>query len=96
MIQTGSINYGVHTPEWNLLTGTGDRSFRPADIAFDPPFDTTPKVVLSLAGVDNDAGANLRVALEAYDIEPGEFSLRIFTWADTRLYSVAVTWLAHD
>ena len=96
MIQTGSANYGVHSPEWNLLDGTGDRSFRAPDISFDPPFDTTPRVSLALAGIDNDVTANLRVALEAYDIEPGEFSLRIITWADTKLYSVAVTWIAHD
>ena len=55
-----------------------------------------PRVVLALAGVDCSKEANLRLDLEAYDIEPGEFSIRIKAWDDTLVYGVLVTWIAHD
>jgi hypothetical protein len=96
MIQTGTAWYTADSPEWNLHTGTGDRFFRPADVKFDPPFDASPHVVLALAGVDCSHEANLRLDLEAYDIEPGEFSIRIKAWDDTLVFGVQLTWIAHD
>jgi hypothetical protein len=96
MIKTGMARYGVDLPDWNLHTGTGDRSFRTPDVSFDSPFDTPPNVVLAVGGIDSAQTANLRLALEAYDCEPGEFNIRISTWADTLLFNVVVTWIAHD
>jgi H-type lectin domain len=95
MIQTGMVLFG-DSPEWNLSAGSGERFFRTPDVCFDPPFETAPAVVLAMAGVDSAYTANLRIALEAYDIEPGEFSIRIRTWDDTLLFNVLVTWIAHD
>jgi len=97
MIQTGTAWYDVvNTPEWNLNAGIGDRSVRTPDIPFNPPFSQPPHVVLALAGVDSERTANLRVALEPHDIEPGEFSIKIKTWHDTALYGVGVAWIAYD
>jgi H-type lectin domain len=96
MIQTGMAGFGVDSPDWNLNTGIGERSFRTPDVSFDPPFDSAPHVVLAIGGVDIANLANLRLGLEAYDVEPGEFSIRIRTWSDTQLYNVLVTWIAHD
>ncbi len=95
MLQTGTVWYGVDSPGWNLHSGTGERVFRAPDVSFDPPFGTPPKVMLAVAGIDSDQTTNLRVVLEAYDVEPGEFSIRINTWDDTLVYNVWVAWIAH-
>ncbi len=95
MIQTGREWYCTgKTPEWNLDSGNGERVFRAPDIAFSLPFPAPPTVQLAVGGVDSSA--NLRVTLQAYDIEPGEFSIRIGTWGDTAIHQLWVTWIAHD
>jgi hypothetical protein len=96
MIQSGTIYYGVDSQDWTLHEGTGRRVFRPPDVRFDTPFSTTPNVVLSLRGIDSDNNANLRLWVEAFDVEPEEFSIRVLTHGDTLIYNVWVAWIAHD
>jgi hypothetical protein len=96
VIQSGSLHYNVDTRGWHLASGSGERWIEPADVKFDTPFSTTPKVTLALTGVDADHATNLRLNLEAYDIGLDEFSVRISTWDDTLVYAVWVTWIAHD
>ena len=96
MIRSGTAWYGTESEGWNLHTGLGERSFRTQDVSFDAPFSTPPKVLLALGGIDSDRTTNLRVVLEAYDIEPGEFSIRIRTWDDTVIHNVLIAWIAHD
>lgn len=97
MIQTGIVRYGYTTEtDWNLHTGTGERSFRTPDISFEKPFTAPPRVVLALGGLDSEHTTNLRVHLDPYDIEASEFSVKIQTWADTRLYEVSIMWVAYD
>jgi len=96
MFQTGKVFYGVDSPGWNLHTATGERRFRSPDIAFGPPFGTPPKVALALAGVDAEHATNLRLMLDAEDVEPGEFNIVVSTWEDSLVYNVLVTWIASD
>lgn len=96
MIQSGRLHYNVDTRGWDLASGSGERWLEPPDIEFETPFATAPKVVLALAGVDSDQATNLRLNLEAYDIGPEEFSVRISTWDDTLVYAVWITWIAHE
>ena len=96
MVRSGTLWYGTESPGWSLNTGFGDRTFRALDVTFDPPFEVAPNVLVALAGVDSEHATNLRVVVEAYDIEPGEFSIRVRTWHDTILYNVQIAWLAHD
>ncbi len=96
MIQTGTAWYSVQTPGWNLHVGTGPRSFRTPDISFQPQFPAPPTVVLAIGGVDSEHVTNLRATLQAYDIEPEEFSIEIGTWGDSAIYQLWVTWIAHD
>jgi hypothetical protein len=93
MIQAGTAFYDTNTPGWTLNTGTGDRSFTSPDIRFDPPFQAPPKIAVSLAGLD---GERVRVGLGTFDIQADEFNVVIYTWWDTALYGVRVTWIAFD
>lgn len=96
MIRSGTLWCGTESPGWNLDSGFGDRTFRALDVTFETPFEVPPKVLLALGGIDSAHMTNLRVVAEAYDIEPGEFSVRVRTWDDTIVYNVQIAWLAHD
>jgi hypothetical protein len=97
MIQSGTLFYGVdNSQDWTLHDGSGRRVFLPPDVRFETAFSAPPQVVLALHGVDSDHNANLRLWVEAYDIEPEEFSIRVLTHGDTLIYNVWVTWIAHD
>ena len=96
MIQSGVIHLSVQMPGWTLNTGNGDRTFLSPDIGFLPPFGSPPRVLVALSGVDADHNANVRVIVEAVEIENDEFNIRVNTWADTSLHSVQVTFLAYD
>jgi hypothetical protein len=81
------------TPGWNLLTGSGDRYFdRP--IVFQAPLSSVPLIQLNLAAVDADSQPNLRIELLAANVTTNGFTLRVHTWADTKLYRVRANWFA--
>jgi hypothetical protein len=52
--------------------------------------------MLALSGIDSEHTTNLRVTVTPYDVEADEFNIMIKTWGDTLIYSVLVTWIAHD
>lgn len=93
MILTGVEWYCVaKTPGWNLSSGSGERVFRSADIKFGSPFTAPPTVHLALGGVDITGG--VRVTLQEFDVEPGEFNIQIGTWDDTAIHQLWVRWIA--
>ena len=97
MIQTREHQFGYATaPGWTLNTGSGFRQFRSPDIKFNPPFTTPPTVALALSGIDGDRTTNLRVQLEASDVEADEFNVIVTTWDDSLVHQVWVTWIAYD
>jgi hypothetical protein len=96
MIQSGTLHFNVETRGWDLAMGAGERWLEAPDVPFETPFSSAPKVALALTGVDADQTTNLRLNIEAFDIEAHEFSVRISTWDDTLVYAVWVTWIAHD
>jgi hypothetical protein len=112
MIQSGTIHFGAGaeaSPGWALHVPPGTdpndpmfngelRSFefRTPDMPFAQAFPSTPTVVLSLAGIDAGNEENLRLRLQAEDVQPDEFNIRIVTWGDGLIYGVWVTWIAYD
>jgi hypothetical protein len=96
MIQTGAVDFNVHTSGWTLGAGAGDRSFVSPDIPFDPPFGTPPHVAVAISGVDAAQSANLRLFVETSDVEAGEFNIVVSTWDDTLVFGVRITWIAYD
>ena len=97
MIQSGGVSLGVLTAgDWNLTSGIGDREYRSADIPFPTRFSAQPSVALSLAGLDCEHTANVRVEVYPENVQPEEFNIVVRTWHDTVIHSVVVTWIAHD
>ena len=89
----GKVGAGQGTAGWQLNQGTGDRVFDVV-VPFQAPFAVTPAVQVSLATIDADAAPNLRVEVLAVNVTPLQFTLRMHTWSDTKLYVVHASWLA--
>jgi hypothetical protein len=96
MIQSGFVHLGVDTEGWNLHAGSDRRDFTSADIPFSRPFGSPPTVVVALSGIDSEHSTNLRVFADAADVESNEFNIHLFTWGDTLVYSVLLSWIAYD
>lgn len=92
--QSGSWSVTPATPGFSLDKNTGERTMT-VDIDFDRPFDTKPDIVLSVTQVDADKEVNFRINVEAMSISRDGFTLKIRTWADSKVYSLSGFWLAH-
>ncbi|KAF5975668.1 agglutinin HPA-like protein [Fusarium bulbicola] len=85
-IQTGNT-------EWKYLSGEKSRStYR----RFTKPFKTTPGVVVFITGFDTLQGRNIRIDVSASDITRNGFTVNMKTWADTEVYNLTVSWIAHE
>ena len=73
--------------------GKLSRVFRFA-VYFSAPFESPPIVHLGLTGLDIDQRDTSRVKLAATVITESGFTAEIGTWRETRVYSIAFSWLA--
>src|SRR5580692_1347454 len=80
---------------WSLLDASGEipRAFRQY-VSFDRPFSAAPVVQVGIVGLDVSNDDNLRVRIRAIDITGAGFTLEAETWWYTRIWSVAISWLA--
>jgi len=95
---SASLQLGVLTEGWNLAEPPADTTEEPRvfryTIYFAQPFDAAPIVHLGLTGFDLDQRDSNRLTLRAVEISPAGFVAEIATWRETRVYSVAFSWLA--
>lgn len=91
------IQHGYNSTETRDMyhqTGPGDK-FWDFPITFSPRYNGTPNVVCWLTVLDADNGTNLRIDSHAIDVNSEGCTIRIKTWADSKLYKVGFGWLAH-
>ena len=93
-IQSGSWSTSVGDPNYNLNTNSGDRSMT-IEVAYDKPFDVKPKVMLSVTQLDGDKASNQRYNVEVLSVSRDGFTIKIRTWADSKIYSISGYWLAY-
>ena len=77
-------------PMW---TDRGER-WAEKTIHFETPFDKPPQVMLSIEMIDADHSTNMRLQLRAEDVRRGSFKAVAYTWSDTRIGRLSVSWLA--
>ena len=94
-LQTGVVAAGKDSPGWKLLDGEGPR-WHEVQVTFPQAFRFQPTVRVMLTGSDILDGANHRLTAYPTEITKGGFKLMFHTWANTRVWSVAVTWMAHS
>ncbi len=92
--QSGVVSFSYWQTGHAFETGSGARNdYR--WVAFSPPFTSTPKVVVSLKTLDADKNINLRIDTNANYVSKYGFWLYVNTWADTKIYAVATSWVAY-
>ena len=94
-MRTGTFHFSEQTNpgEWRLSSGSGQRKFH-ATVKFPEPFAAPPRVAVALTGVDSSHTTNLRIWIEAEDIEMHEFDVAVNTWDDTLIFGVSGVWIA--
>lgn len=92
--QSGSWSITPATSGYSLDKSTGERTMT-IDVDFNKPFDTKPNIVLSVTQVDADKEFNYRINVEAMSVSRDGFTIKIRTWADSKIYSLSGFWLAH-
>jgi H-type lectin domain len=95
---SATVQVGRLTEGWTLATPATEshdsvRVLRFA-VYFSAPFDAPPVVHLGLTGFDLDQRDASRLTLTATEITVTGFIAEIATWRETRVYSVAFSWLA--
>lgn len=73
--------------------GKGER-WAGTDVAFDEPFDKSPVVQMSIEMIDADHNCNLRLQLNAEKVTRTGFRATAYTWSDTRIGRLSVSWMA--
>jgi len=63
-------------------------------INFDEEYEKKPQIMVSLSGMDIGNDHNTRIRVFAENINTSGFDIRIFTWSDTQVYGVKVSWIS--
>ena len=80
--------------DYNLDTNTGERSTT-IEINYLKPYDVKPKVIVSVTQIDADKEANSRYNVEVLSVSRDGFTVKIKTWADSKIFSISGYWLAY-
>lgn len=76
-----------------MWTEKGER-WAEKTIRFEAPFDKAPQVLLSVEMIDADHSTNLRLQLRPEDVRRGSFKAVAYTWSDTRIGRLSISWMA--
>ena len=92
-IQSGKFDqiFGDHH---YMYSGHGDRTYT-KHINFKEKYENIPEVNVSLVGFDMNKKKNARLKIYTENIAPEGFDIKIFTWWDTSIYAVNVSWIAY-
>jgi hypothetical protein len=101
--QDKTTNTQVESGNWSAATGStgftldknsGDRAMT-IEVNFVKPFNTKPKVILSVTQLDADKAFNSRYSVEVMSVSRDGFTIKVRTWADSKIYAISGNWLAY-
>lgn len=93
-MQSGNFTATAANQGYTLDKNSGDRTFL-LEVNFPVPFNKKPKIVLSVSMLDSDGQFNQRYNLKAISVSRDNFTIKISTWADSKIYGIGGTWIAH-
>jgi hypothetical protein len=93
-IQSASWSINQSVAGFALDNNNGERIMT-IDIKFDKPFNSKPKVYLSLIQIDASKETNIRYNIEAVSVSRDGFTLKVNTWSDSKIFSMSGNWLAY-
>lgn len=91
--QSSSWSINQSLPAYSLDNDNGERSMI-LDVDFEIPFEKIPQVFLSVTQIDADKETNQRYNVEAISISRDGFTLKVKTWADSKIFSISGYWIA--
>lgn len=94
-VQSGTWSTKEGQAGYNLHTNKGERAMT-ISVRFPTPFENKPKVALSVTQIDADKNANQRFNVEAISISRDGFTIKVRTWADSKVFSISGYWIAHE
>lgn len=94
-VQSGTWSVKEGQAGYNLHTNQGERAMT-FSVKFPTPFENKPKVALSVTQIDADKNANQRYNVEAISVSRDGFTIKIRTWADSKVFSISGYWIAHE
>ncbi|MFZ1518914.1 MAG: H-type lectin domain-containing protein [Ignavibacteriaceae bacterium] len=92
--QSGTWSTKAGDSGYNLDTNTGERAMT-IEVDFDKPYDVKPKVMLSVTQMDGDKTFNQRFNVEVLSVSRDGFTVKIRTWADSKIYGISGYWLSY-
>ena len=92
-IQSGSWSVNQGLASYSLDKNNGERTMT-IDVKFEKPFKSKPQIILSITQLDSDKESNVRYNIEAISVYRDGFTIKVRTWADSKLFSVSGYWLA--
>ena len=92
-VEVGTFEKIYYKTGNKMETGTGDRK-DVVDVNFTSTYDNPPKVSYSVTRLDIDQGTAVRYVVTIGNITTTGFQTTIGTWADTRVFSIAIAWIA--
>lgn len=94
-IQSGTWSAKEGQAGYNLHTNQGERAMT-VSVKFSSSFKTKPNIILSVSQIDADKNANQRYNVEAISVSRDGFTVKIRTWADSKIFSISGYWLAYE
>ena len=92
--QSGQWTTKAGDAGYNLDTNTGERAMT-IEVNYPNPYEVKPKVMLSVTQIDGDKAFNQRYNVEVLSVSRDGFTVKIRTWADSKIYSISGYWLAY-
>ena len=92
-IQSGVWSVSPSLADYSLDTNNGERSMI-IEIRFKNPFRQKPNIFISVSQIDSDKETNVRYNVEAISVSRDGFTLKVKTWADSKIFSLSGYWLA--
>lgn len=91
--QSGSWSVNQSISGFALDKNEGERAVT-IEIKFEKPFTSKPQIFLTTTQLDASKEANLRFNIETISISRDGFTIKISTWADSKIFSMSGYWLA--
>ena len=79
-----------------MWAGSGPRH-RTVHVDFPRPFASPPTVVVAMSGLDaaSSSASSVRISVSAQNVTARGFDIDFHTWADSRIWSTSVVWVAY-
>lgn len=94
-MQSSSWSANQSLVGYSLDKNNGERTMT-VEIKFEKPFTKKPHIFLSVTQIDSDKESNVRYNVEAISVSRDGFTIKVRTWADSKLFSISGYWTAHN